>query len=440
MSTKRSSIPLLSISDQIEAYQLGELNEKYDNWTQDKIPLMKNAIIKTVYTALKIIPKSSIGCLRDGKNASFCLIHKKKGNFTQEWRQWWFEFSKFKDSDYPGRQFGSSSLSDFNQLMIGIKAGWLIVKPLDWKGIEKYLDEGIAMRSQLPLATTEDEVIVSTSSMKKSTSKRGRADTVSAGDEIKRLRTESQHSQLQLNPDSATFLLPELQIEDVGDPDSLSDIEIQQPQAGHIDDELHFQKSAEMPVSRLDYPNKAPTPGYCDSTTSFNQAPPSVNYITHNFSLFQFAEGECKHPLDPTKNWSLPDPLPENLDPDTESSGKEIQMLQDVIQSQRALAAYQRDLEFSIYLIMNGLKVVPEDSLVAGSDDIVMSKDKYEELKQDLIGMGKALRELLAEKEELMEALKRVKEEEKLKAEEQEKQKEKMLDLNRRLRERLEKM
>ncbi|KAG0123309.1 hypothetical protein HOY82DRAFT_544265, partial [Tuber indicum] len=147
---------------------------------------------------------------------------------------------------------------------------------------------------------------------------------------------------------------------------------------------------------------------------------PSVNYITQNFSLFQFAEGECKHPLHPTKKWSLPDPLPENLDPDTESSGKEIQILQDVIQSQRALAAYQRDLEFSIYLNRNGLKVVPEDTLVAG--------------------MGKAVRELMAEKEELMEVLKRVKEEEKLKAEEQEKQKEKMLDLNGRLREGLERM
>ena len=83
-----------------------------------------------------MIIKSGFGTIINGKNKSFCFILKKDGRYTDLWRNWWLDFSKFKSTSWQGTPFTSITRDDYNYLVLGISTGLLIVKPEQWEEIE----------------------------------------------------------------------------------------------------------------------------------------------------------------------------------------------------------------------------------------------------------------------------------------------------------------
>ncbi|RPB00249.1 hypothetical protein L873DRAFT_839527 [Choiromyces venosus 120613-1] len=136
MSTSQPTIQLLATEDQIKSYVIEPISESYENWKTNKVYLIKNTVIKFVYDEIKVILKSTFGRISDGKNSTFCLIYNKEGRFTKIWLEWWIEFSKFKPLNIEGRNLSNIKKEDYNYLKLAITGRWLMVKPLDWGGLE----------------------------------------------------------------------------------------------------------------------------------------------------------------------------------------------------------------------------------------------------------------------------------------------------------------
>ena len=60
------------------------------------------------------------------------------------------------------------------------------------------------------------------------------------------------------------------------------------------------------------------------------------------------------------------------------------------------MSAYQRDLELKIYLETHRLKLVKQDSQVAGPDEIVVKNKDYQELVNDVQNLSQELKPLMA--------------------------------------------
>jgi hypothetical protein len=85
---------------------------------------------------IKEIVKPGFGSICDGKSDNFCLIYKRDGRFTDVWRNWWIEFSRFKASNIKGRPLSNITMDDYTFLKLGITAGWLMVKKKNWVGLK----------------------------------------------------------------------------------------------------------------------------------------------------------------------------------------------------------------------------------------------------------------------------------------------------------------
>ncbi|CUS06661.1 unnamed protein product, partial [Tuber aestivum] len=79
MSTKESTIQLLSTEDELKSYKIEPNQEEYENWSVDKVHRTKNTLLKFVYDEIKTVVKPRIGSICDGKNVGFCLIHRRNG-------------------------------------------------------------------------------------------------------------------------------------------------------------------------------------------------------------------------------------------------------------------------------------------------------------------------------------------------------------------------
>jgi hypothetical protein len=104
------------------------------------------------------------------------------------------------------------------------------------------------------------------------------------------------------------------------------------------------------------------------------------------------------------------------------------------------LTGYQRHLEFSLQLKKKGQKIVQQDCKIAGPDDMVISKAKYVALIQDMKAMGKEVRQVMDENDLLKKSLKELQQEQRIHLENNEKKKEEVTDLGRRLREKILKL
>ncbi|RPB03008.1 hypothetical protein L873DRAFT_1841361 [Choiromyces venosus 120613-1] len=98
-------------------------------------------------------------------------------------------------------------------------------------------------------------------------------------------------------------------------------------------------------------------------------------------------------PLLSFKAFSLPYTLPENLDPTSDTVGKEVNLIKDVIQNLRALASYRSHFEFAIYLKNHHFKLVKQDAVIVGPDEIMISKIQYEQWKNNLSKLSKDVKE-----------------------------------------------
>ncbi|KAG0632787.1 hypothetical protein HOY80DRAFT_1141884 [Tuber brumale] len=238
----------------------------------------------------------------------------------------------------------------------------------------------------------------------------------------KKLRTES-------HPEP-TVQLPE--VESGPEPESELEVEEEAELEEGSNTEFQSHEPTEEIYMRQDFPGKAPTPGIPSSHTS--NSPPllpchSELFDTKNFSLYQFATGGYPDPLDPSKPWSLPETLPGNLEPTSKSLAKDVNLLQEIIQQQGAIACYQKDVEFAIYLNSKELKLVKQDAIVVDANKVVLSKAEDNQRKQDLIGLIKEVRRLQAENAALKEEREAVMKREKIDKKEKDKKKEELTGL-----------
>lgn len=102
--------------------------------------------------------------------------------------------------------------------------------------------------------------------------------------------------------------------------------------------------------------------------------------------------------------------------------------------------AYRRDLEFSYYLKSKGLKLLQEDSVVAGPDDLVISRAELGQLKQDMKTIGKELKNKLKENAELEQRVEELEERERIAQGVKEEKRQEIKDLSDRLIERIRKL
>lgn len=61
-----------------------------------------------------------------------------------------------------------------------------------------------------------------------------------------------------------------------------------------------------------------------------------------------------------------------------------------------SLSAYKTKLELKIYLETHGLKLIKQDDQVAGPDDVVVKKDHYQQLVDDVQCLTKELKPLMS--------------------------------------------
>ncbi|KAG0123166.1 hypothetical protein HOY82DRAFT_544329 [Tuber indicum] len=130
--------------------------------------------------------------------------------------------------------------------------------------------------------------------------------------------------------------------------------------------------------SPIEFFGKAPTAG--PSTQFVNSSPsfPPRYLQSDQFSRLKFYEGTCQDPLNTSKPWSPPETLPENQDPTSDTMDHDISMLRDVLQNQ-----------------------IPENSKIAGREEVVVSKAQYEEQVNDLLTLTREAKRLMAENRSL---------------------------------------
>ncbi|KAG0632759.1 hypothetical protein HOY80DRAFT_1113712 [Tuber brumale] len=254
---------------------------------------------------------SGFGSLCDGANSEFCLTLNFKGNYGSDWKKWWMGFSKFQACQMTARPFSRITVEDYNYLKTGFKARWLLAKPKDWEGLQDYIIQATTFRNLLKESTTQIPFSSITST------KRSRASTTANSIVSKKLRTESQPE--------PTVQLPEVK----PGPELESELEVAEEAELEEGSNREFQshEPTEEIYMRQHFSGKAPTPGIPPLIAS--NSPPlspchSELFDTKNFSLYQFATGGYPDPLDPSKPWSLPETLPENLEPTSKSLAKDV--------------------------------------------------------------------------------------------------------------------
>ncbi|PUU72130.1 hypothetical protein B9Z19DRAFT_1139352 [Tuber borchii] len=168
--------------------------------------------------------------------------------------------------------------------------------------------------------------------------------------------------------------------------------------------------------------DKVPTPGPPASPSVHSpgpQPPSSYNFHTEYLSIQKLYEG------------GYPDPL------DSPNNGPEATILKEIKQHQKIVEAYKRDLQLSLYLQEHGLKLVKQDSVIAGPDEVVISKPALNQLKRDLKTMGKEFRGKLEQNAELEKRIEQLEQEKKRSQEAREQQRTEIRDLSERLIERI---
>ncbi|PUU72594.1 hypothetical protein B9Z19DRAFT_1137183 [Tuber borchii] len=186
--------------------------------------------------------------------------------------------------------------------------------------------------------------------------------------------------------------------------------------------------------------DKVPTPGPPASPSVHSpgpQPPSSYNFHTEYLSLQKLYEGGYPDPLDSSKQWFFSDSIPEEPDTSSYPPGPEATILKEIKQHQKIVEAYKRDLQLSLYLQEHGLKLVKQDSVIAGPDEVVISKPALNQLKRDLKTMGKEFRGKLEQNAELEKRIEQLEQEKKRSQEAREQQRTEIRDLSERLIERI---
>ncbi|PUU73395.1 hypothetical protein B9Z19DRAFT_1135198 [Tuber borchii] len=352
----------------IEEYFIGPENPSYPGWTKNKTFIMKNLVIFFIYKELGIIISHNIGHICDGRNPEFCIIHDRKKTIPDYWLRWWIRFTGFPSTGSRAKPLGNVNVDDFNYFKQGINRKFLLVKTKDWDFIEAYQHYHLKVpTTKRPRAPT-----TGTSSEQNPQNKRAR---------VNRKSLEKTESNIESEPESVTDEESEHSCENQDDGDEDSDDEV---------------------LSRIDYPGKAPTPGPDPPTpgSQYNSVPAlSSEYLnSDHFSLNKFCEGGIWDPLNPKRIWSLPQSLPEQMDSNCEVYGREVAMYKDLRQNLRTLERFSTELEFSIYLKANGLKVVKQNSIVAEDDQVVISRKSKEQMENDLLTIMKEFNSMMEEK------------------------------------------
>ncbi|PUU72411.1 hypothetical protein B9Z19DRAFT_1069789 [Tuber borchii] len=366
---------------------------------------------------------------------------------------------------------------------MGIRLGWLIVEPLDWEGLKDYESEALAFRKELEASkkksqsASQDPSLIPDCVIIKP--KRGRASHGSFEKKTKRPRrqTNTSSTQMEFDQKSEENLASENMELDNEAIDSETEYDEEENEQADSDEEDSYQERdsriLEVQVSTqeditipillhiplflyLEVTNnrnliellhsghktldKVPTPGPPASPSVHSpgpQPPSSYNFHTEYLSLQKLYEGGYPDPLDSSKQWFFSDSIPEEPDTSSYPPGPEATILKEIKQHQKIVEAYKRDLQLSLYLQEHGLKLVKQDSVIAGPDEVVISKPALNQLKRDLKTMGKEFRGKLEQNAELEKRIEQLEQEKKRSQEAREQQRTEIRDLSERLIERI---
>ncbi|PUU72236.1 hypothetical protein B9Z19DRAFT_1069924 [Tuber borchii] len=176
-----------------------------------------------------------------------------------------------------------------------------------------------------------------------------------------------------------------------------------------------------------------------DSETEYDEEKMSKQIVMRRIAIKReiLYEGGYPDPLDISKQWFFSDSIPEEPDTSSYPPGPEATILKEIKQHQKIVEAYKRDLQLSLYLQEHGLKLVKQDSVIAGPDEVVISKPALNQLKRDLKTMGKEFRGKLEQNAELEKRIEQLEQEKKRSQEAREQQRTEIRDLSERLIERI---
>ncbi|PUU72131.1 hypothetical protein B9Z19DRAFT_1139349 [Tuber borchii] len=335
---------------------------------------------------------------------------------------------------------------------------WKFIQPKKNHPKQDYESEALAFRKELEASkkksqsASQDPSLIPDSVIIKP--KRGRASHGSFEEKTKRPRrqTNTSSTQMEFDQESEENLASENMELDNEAIDSETEYDEEENEQADSDEEDSYQERdsriLEVQVSTQEELlhsghktlDKVPTPGPPASPSVHSpgpQPPSSYNFHTEYLSLQKLYEGGYPDPLDSSKQWFFSDSIPEEPDTSSYPPGPEATILKEIKQHQKIVEAYKRDLQLSLYLQEHGLKLVKQDSVIAGPDEVVISKPALNQLKRDLKTMGKEFRGKLEQNAELEKRIEQLEQEKKRSQEAREQQRTEIRDLSERLIERI---